>query len=754
MQWSKRHKRKSATSGDNRQRRYMTLGTLFLCLLFLVSSIMTSFAWYDFTQTKTNVFRGAVEKADVVLSKYEKDANGVIQADPVSAVMNAQFQLYRIETDGSETLILGGPWYTDIKGQIIFDGRDSKHQKLEPGKYVFVETKPSFGYTYDKDENGNDITRYVFEVTQADILGGKAVNVTAYNRRDRGTLAVKKTVMGNAPEGDEFTYTVTFSDGGTYSYRIDGGEKISIASGGTFTLKHGQTAVFEDIPIGVQYRVVETAHPDYIISSNGHQGNISEAGSVAAFVNTYVTEPPNKDEKVKLTVTKQLAGEYPNADKDKEFTFTLIVDGKELTFTLKPGESKDFEVNEGSQYEVIEDNYFTDEYIQSIINGFGTVGKEDIEVVVTNTFVGEPVVDIEGEKKWVLGSNSDVTLPEYITIQLKNGDTVVAEKVVMSDANGDWKYIFTAPKYDADGKVIQYTIEELPVSGFIPTYNGYHITNTYVEPITADPPVVTKVVEGENAPETKFAFVMKGLDGAPMPEGAVGDTMTIQINGSGEAEFGSIRFTMPGVYTYNIYETNGGEAGWTYDSAKYTIVFTVTEADGKLTVSQQTIERDGEAVDKVQFTNSYTEPPATTVIVQGQKTWEHGDNPIANQPESIVVYVYADGNLVVQRQVGEQDNWSYSFELPRFAEDGHEIIYTIDEADVPNYEKSIDGYNILNTYTGVADDTVRPSEPGGTTDTGDYVSFVPWLVLLLTSGTMLIIILCLRKKKRRSTKDR
>lgn len=720
---------------EHHGQKHVTAVALFLCVLFVFSSVMTSFAWADFTQSRTNVFRGAVNRAEVVLSKYEKDANGVVQADPVSPVMNAQFLLYRIEADGSETPVDGGPWLTDTKGEIIFDGRDSRHMKLEVGKYVFVETKPAFGYTYDKDEAGDDITRYVFEVTQSDVTGGKAVRVMAYNRRGSGTLAVKKTVEGNAPEGAEFTYTVFFSDGGTHSYSIDGGGENTVTSGGTFTLKHGQTALFTDVPIGVQYRIVETAHPDYIISSNGHQGSITDAGSVAAFVNTYVTEPPT-EEKVTLTVTKTLAGEHPAADKEKEFNFTLTVDGEELKFTLKPGETGRFEVTEGSQYEVTEENYFGDEYVQSVTNGLGTVGKEDIEVAVTNTFIGEPVVDIEGEKRWRLGQGGDSVLPEAITVRLKNGDTVVLEKTVRPNADGDWKYSFTAPKYDADGKAIGYTVEELAVPCFITSYDGYDITNTYVAPVVADPPVVTKTVQGENAPDTEFAFVMKGQDGAPMPEGAVGSTKTIHITGGGEVEFGNIEFTNAGVYTYEIHEVSGGEAGWTYDKKRYTLTFTVTEVNGSLTVSGQKLECGGEAVNDIRFTNSYTEPEADTVIIAGEKRWEHGSNPVANRPDSITLYVYADGKQVVQWQVTAKDDWKYSIELPKFAADGSEIRYTVDEKAVDGYTKQIDGYDLVNTYV---DDTGDPFDPEDTPDTGDHTDLTVWLIMMIASGIMLIV---------------
>ena len=916
----------------NKAKKLTTLSLLFLCMIFLLSSVMTSLAWYDFNQTKTNVFRGTVDNVTVVLHKTEKDANGVIRANPVAPVMNAGFQLYRIEAGGTETLLSGGPWYTDATGKIIFDGRDENHPKLDTGRYCFVETSPAFGYTYDKDEAGNDITRYEFEVTQADVLSNRTITVSAYNRRGSGTLAIKKTVAGNPPANEAFTFTVTFSDNGRYSYSIDGGAKISIASGGTLTLEHGQTALFVDIPIGVQYRIVEHEHPNYVVSATGHQGNITEAGSVASFVNTYhpaetgrltvtkevkgdgadtnkvfeftaviggettafslksgeqktfeglpvgteytITEKdysadgyaapvkeysgtltdaetvilpfinvysavmttgnltvskqvkgngadPNKiftfevtfegedtpqspqsftlkdgeskiftdipsgvsytvretntagyipdlnvvsgdiasdetaaitfrnrvpENTTKLNVTKKLAGEYPKADANKEFAFTLIIDGEELTFTLKPSETKEFEVPQGAEYEIFEADYFADGYEQFISKGFGTAVGEEINIIVTNTFIGEPVIDIEGEKKWILGGNTDVILPESITVRLKNGDITVAEQVVRPDTIGDWKYSFTAPKYDANGDKIKYTVEELPVSCFIPSYNGYNITNTYIAPVEADPPIVTKIVQGENVPETKFSFIMKGLDGAPMPDGSIGDEKTVFITGEGEVEFGYISFTMPGTYRYSIQEKNGGTAGWTYDSAEYTLTFTVTAANGKLVVSDTAIERSGKTAEKVQFTNSYTEPVADTVTIAGKKIWEHGTNPVNNQPENIILYVCADGRQVVQWQLGEQDNWEFSFELPKFAEDGHEIHYTVDEADVAGYDKSIDGFNLINTYTGKSDDPFTPPDPSDSPGTGDGSNLLFWFILMFVSGTLLVTLSLLCRK--------
>lgn len=138
--------------------------------------------------------------------------------------------------------------------------------------------------------------------------------------------------------------------------------------------------------------------------------------------------------------------------------------------------------------------------------------------------------EIKGEKTWELGGHT-VVLPESIMVRLKNGDIVVDEVVVTPNEQGVWQYAFTAPKYDADGNEIQYTVEELPVAGFIPLYQNFDIVNTYVPPVEIDPPIIEKTIEGANAPQTEFKFLLQGEKGAPMPLNSEGNIKTIVITG-------------------------------------------------------------------------------------------------------------------------------------------------------------------------------------------------------------------------------
>lgn len=936
---------------------YRIASVLLTIVLVLSGLVSGTLGWQSLSQQAQNESEDNLPHyANVELFKLEKLPDDTLTQIPVPG---AAFYLYK--EDGAQ---LGGRYVTDSEGKIPV--------QLESGNYYFEEAASAPGYTFDTDKTGQRKIKYPFTVAENET---ETVVVTAYNIRLQGPLSVQKVVQNadaspltEAQKQQAFPFTITFSDGGTYSYRIDGGAPQQLTSGGTLTLKHGQTAVFQDIPVGVTYVVAEQPVPGYTVSATGHRGTITASGSVAHFTNTFapslvgkliiskevagdgadwnkefaftaviggkevsftlkhgesktfpdlpvgteytVTETdytadgyvaniktytgaitgaetlrlpfvntyqpqgalgslritkevvgenpdPNKlftfevefsngkgypysinggkpisttgpiitlqlkggqtakfegipegvtytvketdpsgywqdlseaggaivgdtayvifrnrvpekpEEPAKIRVTKKLAGEYPETDKDKEFQFTLIVDGREQKFTLKPGQTKEFEIPAGSQYEVQEADYYGEGYALTLENGSGTARPDGaIEVTATNTFVGEVQAKLEGEKTWEWGGHT-AALPESITVRLKDGDRVVEEKTVTPDKNGVWHYTFTAPKYDADGKEIQYTVEEFPVEGFFPSYDGLNITNTYIPPAELELPLIEKIVEGENAPKAEFRFLLQGEDDAPMPEGSDGKNQIVSLTGSGKIELGKIVFSSPGTYTYTISELNGGEDGWEYDSVIYTLTVTVTQEDEKLS-AQTVLAKEGEPVEKLQFVNRYAPDQDAQISISGTKTWNHGGNP--NPPKSIVVYTYGDGELAAQRLVTEKEGWKYTFELPKYAEDGHEIHYTIDEAPVEGYEKIIDGYNLINTYDpdlpigpdpgdpdkptdpdkpGKPDDPNKPPNPGDDgPQTGDNAVLWPWVIAMVLSLCGLIITVSLQRKER------
>ena len=706
------------------RQRFHRVISLFLTFVFILSALITGTYSWQSLQTVTNATAATITR--VRLQKLEKLPDGTETNNPVPG---AAFYLF--SANGEQ---IGESLITDDIGAIELS--------LPAGSYYFEEFSPPPSFTFDS-QNGESITKYPFVVPEG---GTEPVTVTVYNMRLAGSLSIRKTVensdgslLSEEQTEKEFTFTVSFSDNGSYSYRKTDGTTDELTSGGTLTLSHGETALFENIPTGVTYTVTEHMEEDYIASAFGHRGTIGTEISEADFVNIYSPDTP-PETPIKLTVTKRLTGEYPLADLEKEFEMTLILNGVAENFTLRAEESKEFILTSGDVYEIREKDYSAEGYYQTIEGGFGTAETEDIEVTVTNTFSGTVIKEISGEKTWEGFIPEQEIIPEFITVFLKNGDRVIQQTEVTRNEDGKWLYSFTALKYDADGNEIIYTIEEEVPESFRPEYDGFDITNIYIPPAVIEFPSILKTVEGETPPNQRFAFCITAKDNAPMPEGVENSFLTLSLTGSGELYPGEIRYTRPGTYIYTVTETADNQQGWFYDTSIYTVTVTVTEKDGELTAETK-ISKGEELAERIEFVNRYDKEitPQDTIIIEGQKTWNHGNNPEENRPSSIVVLIYEDGEIVLQWQVTEKDDWSYRFELPKYNDEGEEIIYTVDEAEVEDYEKIVEGYDLINTYR-PHETPEQPSDPGTNPPTSDRSNIGLWFSLMLLSGGMLIAV--------------
>ena len=93
------------------------------------------------------------------------------------------------------------------------------------------------------------------------------------------------------------------------------------------------------------------------------------------------------------------------------------------------------------------------------------------------------------------------------------------------------------------------------------------------------------------------------------------------------------------------------------------------------------------------------------VNIAGEKTWEDKDNQDGKRPTKIKVkllkQVENETPIVVETKEvskGTDGKWKYEFkDLPKY-EKGKLIKYSIDEEEVTGYTKTVDGYNIKNSY--------------------------------------------------------
>lgn len=95
--------------------------------------------------------------------------------------------------------------------------------------------------------------------------------------------------------------------------------------------------------------------------------------------------------------------------------------------------------------------------------------------------------------------------------------------------------------------------------------------------------------------------------------------------------------------------------------------------------------------------NGYLLSSWNITSVSGTKTWEDGNNRDGKRPQTINVKVL-DGTREIASQAISSP-WTYEFtELPKYR-DGLLINYIVDEDPVDGYSKSVNGFNITNTYT-------------------------------------------------------
>ena len=277
--------------------------------------------------------------------------------------------------------------------------------------------------------------------------------------------------------------------------------------------------------------------------------------------------------------------------------------------------------------------------------------------------------EITGTKTWNDANNQDGKRPESITVILLANGTEKTRQTVTADEAGNWTYTFKdLPKY-ANGEEITYTVSEDTVADYTTTYDGSNITNSYT-------------------PGKTSATVTKIWNDAENQDGKRPESITVSLLADGKETGKTVTLSV--------------ENNW-----KQTISDLPEKADGKAieyTWTEETLPEGYELTDNSKngtvttLTNTYA-PETTSITVT--KTWDDADNQDGKRPESIIVNLLANGEIVASQTVkaDEAGNWTYTFkDLPKYA-NGKEITYTVTEEAVEGYETSVDGFNITNTYT-------------------------------------------------------
>ncbi|WP_277063628.1 Cna B-type domain-containing protein [Schaalia cardiffensis] len=399
-------------------------------------------------------------------------------------------------------------------------------------------------------------------------------------------------------------------------------------------------------------------------------------------------------EVVRLPVKKKWLG--PGADSVKVQLLGRLDDaepyedvpGAILTLTKDEGWQGSFEnlpkLKEGKlvSYAVKELDVDTSKYQVEIDNkGACTVYRATEECGSTITNRNIEKVDISGVKTWNDDDDRDRKRPKEITVKLLADRDVVKEETVTPGADGSWSYSFKGlNKYAADdGHEIVYTVDEAPVDGYEKAINGTNITNTY-SPETVDIPVKKEWVGPKGTQATVQLFDTDGE--------VAGKTLTLNEGNGWQGVFAGLpKYKEGNEIKYTVKEVD-------VDTSKYEV--TVSDfVPCPLPRADQQVRADAEC--GFTITNKNIEK----VKVEGVKTWDDDNDRDSKRPNEITVRLKAKGTEQASQKVTAANNWAYSFtDLPKYDNDGNEILYMVSEDAVGEYATKIDADGtITNSYT-------------------------------------------------------
>ena len=302
--------------------------------------------------------------------------------------------------------------------------------------------------------------------------------------------------------------------------------------------------------------------------------------------------------------------------------------------------------------------------------------KEIKDFTVTNSYTPE-MIKISGQKVWDDADNQDGKRPASVKVKVKNGDTVVDELEVT--AANDWKFESKAlPKYAA-GQEIAYTVTEEAVADYQTKIDKFTITNSYTPQSTEY--AVTKVWEDADnqdgkRPASITVQLYSSVNGEE-PVAVTGKTLTLTANNEVAADTWKASFT-------NLPQFDKGQE----------ITYSVKEDDA--TVAALKEKGYSPKVEGQTITNSHT---PEQVKVSGQKVWDDADDQDGKRPTSITVKVMDGSTIVDTLEVTAANGWKFeSKDLPKYR-NGQEIVYTLKEDAVAQYETKIDKFTITNSYT-------------------------------------------------------
>ncbi len=273
---------------------------------------------------------------------------------------------------------------------------------------------------------------------------------------------------------------------------------------------------------------------------------------------------------------------------------------------------------------------------------------------ITNSYTPE-TTEVSGTKTWKDAENQDGVRPGSIMVYLKNGENIVASQKVTAAEN--WQYSFTdLPKYENQGQLISYTVDEKLPEGYEKAVTGADIINSYT-------------------PGKTSLTVKKHWSDAENQDGKRPKSIEVQLYADGKPVEGS---------QAELNEQNGWSHTWTELDQKRAGQNISYEAKEVKVPDGYEASYNNEVTGTTEITNSHT---PEVISLSGSKVWSDAENQDGIRPSEIMVELYGTDKSTPVRTVkvsaDADGKWSYHFsDLPKY-ENGEMISYTVSEKDVP-----------------------------------------------------------------------
>ena len=241
------------------------------------------------------------DAGQLAISKMVEDST-----DPADYTRNFTFKIELTEADGTP---LGGSYYfwgQDKTGEI----KNGDVFVLHNDEKITIQGLPTgtkFKVTESK-ENGWYVTP-ASGIVEGDIKKGETAEAKFTNSKDpntpvepkTGELTISKTVTGQGNKEKDFTFMIVLSKDGaalTGEFSYDGSKTGKISSGGTITLKHGQSVTIHGLPEGTKYTVTESGSEGYTVtpSSGIVTGTITAGGKATAAFTNHIPDDDGPDD--------------------------------------------------------------------------------------------------------------------------------------------------------------------------------------------------------------------------------------------------------------------------------------------------------------------------------------------------------------------------------------------------------------------------------------------------------------------------